>query len=96
MEFSEIENHDDFYITEEVYIHTQDQRGVFVMYDVALQDLKKLENQLLLVATQYIEAEKGKVTLFTSAIIRSVDQRALRLTQVQCKQRKLGSKSTIK
>nr|XP_020657015.1 transmembrane protein FLJ37396 [Pogona vitticeps] len=59
MEFSEIENHDDFYTTEEVYIHTQDQRGVFVMYDVALQDLKKLENQLLLVATQYIEAEKG-------------------------------------
>ncbi|KAJ7341823.1 hypothetical protein JRQ81_007119 [Phrynocephalus forsythii] len=59
MEFAEIDNHDDFYITEEVYIHTQDQRGVFVMYDVALEDLKKLEKELLLVATQYIDAEKG-------------------------------------
>ncbi|XP_062980874.1 coiled-coil domain-containing protein 162-like [Elgaria multicarinata webbii] len=59
MEFAEVENHDDFYTTEDLYIHTQDQRGAFVMYDIALQDLKELENQLLLVATQYIEAEKG-------------------------------------
>lgn len=63
MEFTEIENHDDFYTTEEVYIHTQDQRGAFVMYDVALKDLKKLEKELLLVATQYIGAEKGKVNI---------------------------------
>ncbi|XP_044282691.1 uncharacterized protein LOC123021718 [Varanus komodoensis] len=59
MEFAEVENHDDFYTTEGVYIHTQDQRGAFVMYDLALQDLKELEKQLLLVATQYIEADKG-------------------------------------
>ncbi|XP_061479532.1 uncharacterized protein LOC133383234 isoform X2 [Rhineura floridana] len=59
MEFAEVENHDDFYTTEDAYVHTQDQRGAFVMYDVALQDLKQLEKQLLLVATQYIEAEKG-------------------------------------
>ncbi|KAG8123958.1 hypothetical protein E2320_019560 [Naja naja] len=60
MEFAEVENHDDFYTVEEAYIHTQDQRGAFVMYDVALQDLKETEKQLLLVASQYIEVEKGQ------------------------------------
>lgn len=55
MEFAEVENHDDFYTVEEMYIHTQDQQGAYVMYDVALQDLKLLEKELLLVATQYIE-----------------------------------------
>nr|XP_034965156.1 uncharacterized protein LOC118082199 isoform X1 [Zootoca vivipara] len=59
MEFAEVENHDDFYTTEDMYVHTQDQRGAFVMYDVAIQDLRELEKQLLLVATQYIEAGKG-------------------------------------
>nr|XP_060630159.1 uncharacterized protein LOC132774240 [Anolis sagrei ordinatus] len=60
MEFAEVENHDDFYTVEDMYIHTQDQRGAFVIYDVALQDLKELEEQLLLVATQYIERERGQ------------------------------------
>ncbi|XP_054846477.1 coiled-coil domain-containing protein 162-like [Eublepharis macularius] len=58
MEFAEVENHDDFYTTEDAYIHVQDQRGVYVMYDVALQDLKELEMELLLVATHYIETDK--------------------------------------
>ena len=41
MEFSEIENHDDFYSTDEQgNIHVQDQRGYFIMYDVAINDLK--------------------------------------------------------
>ncbi|KAM6460286.1 uncharacterized protein PHA67_008900 isoform 3-T4 [Liasis olivaceus] len=60
MEFAEVENHDDFYTVEEAYIHTQDQRGAFVMYDVALQDLKEIEKQLLLVASQYTEMETGQ------------------------------------
>ncbi|XP_039207102.1 uncharacterized protein LOC120311541 isoform X2 [Crotalus tigris] len=60
MEFAEVENHDDFYTVEEAYIHTQDQRGALVMYDVALQDLKETEKQLLLVASQYIEVGKGQ------------------------------------
>ncbi|XP_042188824.1 uncharacterized protein LOC121848532 [Callorhinchus milii] len=59
MEFSEIENLDDFYTMQESYIHTQDQRGVYIMYDVALQDVKQLEMQLLLLASQYIEKGKG-------------------------------------
>ena len=41
MEFAEIENHDDYYtLDENGYIHVQDQRGYYIMYDVALADLK--------------------------------------------------------
>ncbi|KAK6489965.1 hypothetical protein HHUSO_G6922 [Huso huso] len=59
MEFPEVENYDDFYTTEDSYIHTQDQRGVYIMYDEAVKDLQELENVLLLVASQYIEKDKG-------------------------------------
>ncbi|XP_009892173.1 PREDICTED: transmembrane protein FLJ37396 [Charadrius vociferus] len=62
MEFAEVENHGDFHTSEDGYIHTQDQRGVYIIYDVALEDLKELENQLLLVASQYIKKEKSKVS----------------------------------
>ncbi|XP_078256203.1 coiled-coil domain containing 162 [Rhinoraja longicauda] len=54
MEFSEVENHDDFYVNEGSYIHTRDQQGAYVMYDVALKDFNELEAQLLLLATEYI------------------------------------------
>lgn len=40
MEFSDIENHDDFYTVEEGRIHVQDQRGYYVVYDSAEKDLK--------------------------------------------------------
>ena len=40
MEFAEIENHDDFYVMEEGRVHVQDQRGYYVIYDKALDDLK--------------------------------------------------------
>ncbi|XP_070651600.1 uncharacterized protein [Bos indicus] len=59
MEFSEVENQDDYYSMDAGYIHTQDQQGVYVMYDAALSDLKDLETELLLVASHYIEREKG-------------------------------------
>ncbi|XP_012506581.1 PREDICTED: transmembrane protein FLJ37396 [Propithecus coquereli] len=59
MEFSEVENQDDYYSTGAGCIHTQDQRGVHVMYEAALSDLKELEAELLLVASCYIEKEKG-------------------------------------
>lgn len=62
MEFAEVENHDDFHTNEDGYIRTQDQRGVYTIYDVAVEDLKELENQLLLVASQYIEKDKSKVS----------------------------------
>ncbi|XP_047413840.1 uncharacterized protein LOC124988397 isoform X2 [Sciurus carolinensis] len=59
MEFSDVENEDDLYSTEAGCIHTQDQQGVRVMYDEALRDLEELEAELLLVASHYIEKEKG-------------------------------------
>nr|XP_009513121.1 PREDICTED: transmembrane protein FLJ37396 [Phalacrocorax carbo] len=60
MEFAEMENHDDFHTSKNGYIHTQDQRELYIIYDVALEDLKELENQQLLVASQYIEKDKGR------------------------------------
>lgn len=36
----QVENHDDFYSTEEGRTHTQDQRGYYVVYDTALKDFK--------------------------------------------------------
>ena len=40
MEFSDIENHDDFYLLDEGRVHVQDQRGYYVVYDAAVDDLK--------------------------------------------------------
>ncbi|XP_068750634.1 uncharacterized protein [Montipora capricornis] len=57
MEFSEVENHDDFFTMEEGRVHIQDQRGYYILYDSALADFKQLETELLLVATHYIEKD---------------------------------------
>ncbi|XP_028624884.1 uncharacterized protein LOC114622640 [Grammomys surdaster] len=59
LEFSEVENQDDFHITQTGCVHTQDQLGAYVVYDIALQDLKELESELLLIASHYIEKEKS-------------------------------------
>ncbi len=41
MEFAEIENHDDFYSADERdFIHVQDQRGFYIVYDAAIKDFK--------------------------------------------------------
>lgn len=40
IEFSDIENHDDFYTVEEGRVHVQDQRGYYIVYDAAENDLK--------------------------------------------------------
>ena len=58
MEFSEIENHDDFYSFEEGRVHVQDQRGYYIMYSAALDDLAALEDDLLLIASHYLEKDK--------------------------------------
>lgn len=60
MEFSEVENQDDYYSMEAASVYTQDPHGVHIMYDEALSDLKELEEELLLVASHYIEKEKGQ------------------------------------
>ncbi|XP_066505111.1 uncharacterized protein si:ch73-242m19.1, partial [Hoplias malabaricus] len=54
MEFPEVENLSDYYSTESHYIHVQDQRGLYIMYDAALMDLNELEDTLLLIASHYI------------------------------------------
>ena len=40
MYFFQVENHDDFFTTEEGRVHIQDQRGYYVLYDSALADFK--------------------------------------------------------
>ena len=68
MEFSEIENHDDFYsLDEKDYVHVQDQRGFYIMYDAAINDLKKLEGELLSIASYYIAKDKETQSLSSSS-----------------------------
>nr|XP_019953455.1 PREDICTED: transmembrane protein FLJ37396 [Paralichthys olivaceus] len=55
MDFAEVENLHDFYSCEERVVHTQDQRGFYIMYDAALKDLDELENELLLIGSHYIK-----------------------------------------
>ncbi|XP_050923208.1 uncharacterized protein LOC108888382 [Lates calcarifer] len=58
MEFAEVENLHDFYSAEEGFVHTQDQRGFYIVYDAALKDLDELENELLLVGSHFIQRNR--------------------------------------
>ncbi|KAI3367519.1 hypothetical protein L3Q82_026373, partial [Scortum barcoo] len=60
MEFAEVENLHDFYSAEERLVHTQDQRGFYIVYDAALKDLEDLENELLLVGSHFIQRNRIK------------------------------------
>lgn len=60
MEFTEVENLHDFYSAEEKFVHTQDQRGFYIVYDAALKDLQELENELLLVGSHFIQRNRVK------------------------------------
>ena len=40
MEFSDIENHDDFYTIDDGRVHVQDQRGYFIVYQSAKDDFQ--------------------------------------------------------
>ncbi|XP_044023592.1 uncharacterized protein si:ch73-242m19.1 isoform X2 [Siniperca chuatsi] len=61
MEFAEVENLHDFYSAEERFIHTQDQRGFYIVYDAALKDLQELENELLLVGSRFIQRNRIRI-----------------------------------
>eukprot|EP00063_Salmo_salar_P077648 XP_014052483.1 PREDICTED: transmembrane protein FLJ37396 isoform X3 [Salmo salar] len=61
MEYPEVENLHDFYTTEERYVHTQDQRGLYVVYDMALKDLEELEDTLTLLGSHYIQRSSWRV-----------------------------------
>ncbi|XP_059209493.1 coiled-coil domain-containing protein 162-like [Centropristis striata] len=60
MEFAEVENLHDFYSSEERIVHTQDQRGFYIMYDAALKDLELLEDELLLLGSHFIRRDRMK------------------------------------
>nr|XP_020463698.1 uncharacterized protein LOC109964611 isoform X3 [Monopterus albus]XP_020463699.1 uncharacterized protein LOC109964611 isoform X3 [Monopterus albus]XP_020463700.1 uncharacterized protein LOC109964611 isoform X3 [Monopterus albus] len=60
MEFAEVENLHDFYSSEEQFVHTQDQRGFYIMYDAALKDLEELKSELLLVGSHFIRSHRIK------------------------------------
>lgn len=55
MRYMEVENHDDFYSFDcEGSVHVWDQRGVAILYDSSMEDLKKLETELLMVGSYYM------------------------------------------
>ncbi|PAA69803.1 hypothetical protein BOX15_Mlig033119g1 [Macrostomum lignano] len=58
MRFQDVENYDDFYTHEEGRVHVRDHRGYYVVYDQAMDDLKNLEEDLLLVASYYIQKDR--------------------------------------
>lgn len=60
MEFAEVENLCDFYSSQEQFIHTQDHRGFYIVYDAALKDLEELKNELLLVGSHFIQRNRIK------------------------------------
>ena len=65
MQFTEVENHDDFYKflpTPEAgqgVVRVWDPQGANIVYDVALEDLRVLERELLIVGSYYIERGCG-------------------------------------
>ncbi|XP_067336381.1 uncharacterized protein si:ch73-242m19.1 isoform X1 [Channa argus] len=58
MEFAEVENLHDFYSSDKRFIHTQDQRGFYIVYDTALKDLEELKNELLLIGSNFIQRNR--------------------------------------
>ncbi|RUS70525.1 hypothetical protein EGW08_021713, partial [Elysia chlorotica] len=60
IQFSEVENHDDFYSVEEGRVHVLDQRGLYIVYDKAREDLRELEGDLLLICSHYIERDRDR------------------------------------
>lgn len=48
MESAEVENHDNCHTNGDGYIHTQDRRGFYIIYDVNLEDPKEIGNSCCL------------------------------------------------
>lgn len=64
MQYMEVENHDDFYsFNEEGHVRVWDPQGVAVVYDVVLDDLLRLERELLTLGSYYIMREGVKVSV---------------------------------
>lgn len=97
-----MENLQDFYSTDGRLVHTQDQRGLYVVYDAALEDLERLESELLLVGSHFIqrsrmEAVGGEQGRATSEGGRTdVDHVAVLLDLWTCEAEFLESKVEVK
>ncbi|VDP80019.1 unnamed protein product [Echinostoma caproni] len=59
IQFSEVDNHDDYYFHEEGRVHVRDQVGFWIVYDSALDDFRQLEQDMLLLATAFIQKDTG-------------------------------------
>jgi len=52
MEFSEVDNHDDYYsVDEDDRIHVRDERGCYVMYDAAINDMRRVAVRVIVSVT---------------------------------------------
>ena len=76
IQYTEIDNHDDYYSLDNLSnVCVWDQSGKLIMYTVAQERLKDLEEFLLTIATYYIENEAAgfeepeKVTINSSSQI---------------------------
>ena len=66
MQYIEVENHDDFYsFDEEGHVRVWDSQGVAVVYDVVLEDLLRLERELLTLGSYYVLKEGGTVSVLS-------------------------------
>ncbi len=55
MRYMEVENHDDFYSFDgKGSVHVWDEKGVAIMYEMTLEDIKQLEKELLMVGSYYM------------------------------------------
>ncbi|CAH8539605.1 unnamed protein product [Dicrocoelium dendriticum] len=57
IQFAEVDNHDDFYFHEEGRVHVRDQVGFWIIYDCTMEDFRKLEEDLLLLATAFVQKD---------------------------------------
>jgi hypothetical protein len=53
--FKSVENHDDYYSSEDGLHQVFDVKGTWIVYDVSLEDFKSLQDELLYVGSYYIQ-----------------------------------------
>ncbi|XP_034419431.1 uncharacterized protein si:ch73-242m19.1 [Cyclopterus lumpus] len=92
MEFAEVENLHDFYSAEQRFVHAQDQRGLYIVYDAALRDLQELEDELLLVGSRFLQRDGVKRRGSAARAGPDVDRVAVLLDLWTCETEFLESK----
>ena len=64
MAFGDIEYHDNYYTHQEGRVHVQDERGCYIVYDAALEDLRYVDD-VPLHSTPYEYAHMIEIKSFT-------------------------------